>query len=120
AGKCRSGQGGAGGRASPRPLARSPERFPRPVEARREGGRNPDATGPAGLQGVDRHDPGGRPEHAALIHPIAASRPQRDDGGLEGYSCTALDSTLISSISWPSSISVGFSVPLWPRPADKE
>src|SRR5262249_60930428 len=79
----RGAQGGAGGRASSRPPARSSEGRPRPVEPRRERGRDPDAAGPAGLRGADRQDPGGRPEHAALLRPITPPRTQETTAGLK-------------------------------------
>jgi hypothetical protein len=59
-------------------------RVPRPVEARRERGRDLDADGQAGFQVVDRQDPRGRPETAAPLHPITPPRTQEPSAGMRG------------------------------------
>jgi DNA invertase Pin-like site-specific DNA recombinase len=79
----RTKEGLAAARARGHSLGR-PKGSPRPVEARREAGRDSDADGPAGFQGVDRQDPGGRPEHAALLHLIAPPRTQELSASMRG------------------------------------
>ena len=67
---------GLGGRPGQGPLARPPQGLAGQVQARRQGGGDPDAPGEGGLQGVDRQDRGRIADQPPSLHPDPKARPE--------------------------------------------
>ena len=80
----RADQGRACRRPGQGPLARPPQGLAGKVQARRQGGGDPDAPGEDGLQGVDRQDRGRLPHRPPSLHPDPKAQPKgfkRQDAG---------------------------------------